>query len=78
MDQRETVLAPAGRAVQGLMGIADLLDRNPHDQRIAAAIRSLALEIDESLGATLATAEPPTAPEPPAPPEQADHPDWPR
>ena len=72
MDQRETALAPAGRAVQGLMGIADLLDRNQSDQRMAAAIRSLALEIDESLGATLATAEPPTVPEPPAPPEQAD------
>ena len=68
MDQRETVLAPAGRAVQGLMGIADLLDRNPSDQRIAAAIRSLALEIDESLGASLAKAQPPAAPEPTEPP----------
>jgi len=60
MDDGEFELARADRAVAGLMGIADLLDRNPHDSRIAAAVRSLALEVDESLGAIrIAVAGPP-------------------
>ena len=54
MREAKAALASADQAVQGLMGLADLMEADPNQQRIAAALRSLAQEVDESLGAACA------------------------
>ncbi|TQF00202.1 MAG: hypothetical protein FKY71_04650 [Spiribacter salinus] len=54
MRQAREALDCAGRAIEGLMGIADLMEADPGQQRIAAALRSLAHDADESVGAACA------------------------
>ena len=57
MRQAREALDCAGRAIEGLMGIADLMEADPNQRRIAAALRSLAHEVDESVGAACAEIE---------------------
>jgi len=70
MRQAQAALDPADDAVEGLMGIADLMAVDPNTQRIATALRSLAHDIDESIGATRAEIDR-CAPEPLRPDESA-------
>lgn len=54
MQEAREALDCAGRAIEGLMGLADLMEADPDQRRLAAALRSLAHEADESLGAACA------------------------